>query len=130
MPRRPRKKPTPENEAGRVLRHAANVLEDREWVQGREGTLKGGMCAIGVIRQSHARPQLDRALGAELLFADWLIDAGLTTPYATPYVSCCPEVGTSSFSTITHWNDAEGRTKEEVITVMRKFADEKDPQSP
>lgn len=106
-----RKRPTKENNVGRMIRHAANVLEDRTWVQGRFGTLGTSVCAMAAIEQSHhtvPRRQLGNAID---IFNGWLRINGLVGPSGT----------------VVQWNDAPGRTKEEVISTMRRFADEMDP---
>jgi hypothetical protein len=42
-------KPTAEQNAGRLVRRAAQVLEDRKWIQGDVGNGQRGMCAQGAI---------------------------------------------------------------------------------
>jgi hypothetical protein len=114
-----RRKPTVEENAGRLVRKAADVLEDRTWVQGKFGDEDKGMCAITSIHftatgssknaGTSAGPKLVRNTLAT--FAEWLKDAGFAE---------IPSVPT--------WNDQPDRTKNEVLQVMRKFADEVDPQ--
>jgi hypothetical protein len=124
-------KPTPEQNAGRVVRKAALVLEDREWGQGSDlqvsvdGVYK--MCTRGAInfavlgvqnmdsmifragRFTKINPLINLANTSVMAFSGWLKENG----YGHDTVS---------------WNDTIGRTKEEVIAYMNKFADEKDAQ--
>lgn len=131
----PRIKPTKEMDDGRIIRHAARVLADREWTQGRDGTLNTAVCTRGAVVQSsvsHLREvggnatfsfskigykeylnQINRVYEALNAFAHWLVEQGQAK---TP--------------NIPGWNDAPGQTKENVLTWMNKFADEMDPQRP
>lgn len=133
MPKR--HKPTQLENSGRLVRKAAKVLRDRKWVQGQVGTKDSGMCAIGVISYTaNVDPKVAQAKiffseffsnnlvgnkqttlagNAVIDFGEWLKNSGL---YESSYVA--------------GWNDAPGRTKEEVIQYMEKFADEVDPQRP
>jgi hypothetical protein len=116
----PRRKPSVEVNAGRLVRKAADVLQDRIWVQGEYGDADKGMCAVTSIHftatgdsknaaQSDRRPRLVN--DTIRTFGNWLEAAGLT-----------------NFGSIPVWNDASDRTKDEVLQMMRKFADEMDPQ--
>jgi hypothetical protein len=63
------------------------------------------------------------AFQAEEHLSKWLLDVGaMTTLTSTGFQP--PLI----ISVVPVWNDAPGRTKEEVIQYMRKFADEVDPQ--
>lgn len=126
-------KPTKEMDDGRIIRHAARVLADREWTQGRDGTLDTAVCTRGAVVQSsvsHLRnfgntkklpqtayrayqAQINRVYEALNAFSHWLVEQEQAK---TP--------------NIPGWNDAPGQTKENVLTWMNKFADEKDPQRP
>jgi hypothetical protein len=116
----PRRKPSVEENAGRLVRKAADVLQDRTWVQGEYGDADKGMCAVTSIHftatgdsthaaQGDRRPRLVN--DTLITFGNWLEAAGFTT-----------------FGSVPAWNDTSGRTKDEVLQVMRKFADEMDPQ--
>lgn len=121
-------KPTEAQQVGRVVRKAAKILEDREWGQGTDLRNSNGvyqLCTRGAINfailgvtQMHAARMLTRKKQSNLVelawdsvtaFSNWLRENG----YGRDTVS---------------WNDAKGRTKEEVIAYLNKFADEKDPQ--
>lgn len=116
----PRRKPSVEENAGRLVRKAADVLQDRTWVQGEFGDADKGMCAVTSIHFTATGDSKNAARGDHqpklvkdtlVTFAIWLNEAGfIVTP------------------SIPAWNDASGRTKDEVLQVMRKFADEVDPQ--
>lgn len=103
-----------------VLRRAARLLQKSPWIQGSLGHLATGVCAVGAIRAAgssyHGRPSAQIATleswSATDVFGSWLrgIDPTLTVdPVPT-------------------WNDAPGRTKEEVIQHLLKCADELDPE--
>src|SRR5258706_912892 len=96
-------------DAGRLMRQAAKVLEDREWLQ---GTLQSGnaFCMRGAIYFAlcgNSSPRFPHRLATvtEILFSKWV---------ETPSVM--------------GFNDHIGRTKEEVLETMYKFAEEHDPQ--
>ena len=115
-------KPTKEQNAGRAVRRAAEVLADRKWLQGGIGNSGSGMCAIGAInfaiigntRPSYSMdPRSTLVTNSINLLGRWLKDVGVDENGDVP-----------------SWNDKNGRTKEEVILYMNKFADEMDPQQP
>lgn len=110
-------KPTLEQNAGRLIRKAAKVLDDRGWVQGRIGTPETGMCVRGVLgftATGVAGRFNQDALIAENFLREWLRDLGQA----------------DTFFGVPGWNDTPGRTKEEIVLHMNKFADEVDPQRP
>lgn len=117
-------KPTPTQNAGRLVRQAATVLNDRKWIQGAEGDPDTGMCARGAINftanghTTRRSTSSETALGA---FGAWLVKNRIAS---TLFGIAFPE------SAIPAWNDEPGRQKEEVIQYMNKFADEVDPQRP
>jgi hypothetical protein len=97
-------------DAGRLMRKAAEVLNDKTWVK-NWGKVEGGtMCLLSALNYTLC---------------------GNNTPKRTPMLAqqtgnlFCHWMGIDS---IPLWNDAKDRTKEEVILNMRKFADEYDPQ--
>lgn len=123
------KKPTEAEKVGRVIRRAADVLQDREWTQGTDlrSTTDGvhHMCTRGAIhfsvlglnmvsapfdtRKTRMNPQVKLVIDSVQAFSSWLNENGLGRDTVI-------------------WNDTKGRTKEEVIQYLRKFADEKDPK--
>ncbi len=85
-----------------LLRNSAALLEDAGWVQGAFSN-RGGYCVLGALRVScniadHALPEAWELLKQV--------------------------VGTS----ITYWNDVEGRTKEEVTAALIKAAEIGEPE--
>lgn len=115
-------KPTPEQNAGRLFRKTAKVLEDRKWIKGSIGHKDTGMCARGALTFTLSGRATDSILDdpvmgssaiqeAERIFVNWMRE---NYPY---FISGIPS-----------WNDAKNTTKEEVILWMNKFADAVDPQ--
>lgn len=97
-------------DAGRLARKSAEVLVDRPWTQGTLGDTENGMCILGAMNFTYcgnARPKIFPRLVqvADILFAEWSDTLGMPS-----------------------FNDALGRTKEEVIETLHKFADEYDPK--
>lgn len=107
-------KPTIEANAGRLVRKAADVLEDRDWVRGMLGTADGGMCFVGAVQftatGNPVRHNQDTGTAVHL-FGFWLQENGFCQNDSAMW-----------------WNDKDAVDKAEVLQVMRKFADEKDPQ--
>lgn len=84
-----------------VLHRAADLLSEFGWCQGREGSLdEGEICAMGAVNEAA------RSLGVPFRRDDAL---DLALDRIAPYV---PE-----------WNDAPGRTKEEVVAALRHTAE-------
>lgn len=123
---RRRGKPTELENAGRTIRQAARIIEDKGWRRGTTGDDETGMCARGAIArvligsQSGYSTTIQRV---EELFGRFLgyhfdKDEYFVVQMAdgTPYVP------------VTIWNDRDERTQEEVLQWMHKFADEADPQ--
>lgn len=116
-------KPTPEQKAGRVIRKAAQVLADRNWIQGKIGYPDYGMCAVGVINFAI----VGDTAGYDTNNTDRLRLVNIATRHFSSWLK---EIGANGGGYIPSWNDTKGRTKEEVILYMNKFADEMDPQIP
>lgn len=100
-------KPTPEQNAGRNIRRAAAIIENRGWIQGSDGYKEVGFCMRGALRYAVPATE-DYSFNYEAL-QNWL--SNIYGP------------GTM----IVGYNDTPGRTKEEVLLTMRKCADELDP---
>jgi hypothetical protein len=122
-------KPTRSQNVGRVIRKAAKILEDREWGQGTDiQTSTDGiyrMCTRGVINfailgvtQMHSARILTLKKQSNLIELAW--------DSVTAFSNWLKENRYGPDTVF--WNDAKGRTKEEVIAYLNKFADEKDPQ--
>jgi hypothetical protein len=120
-------KPTVEQNAGRLVRRAAQILEDRNWIQGDVGNGQRGMCARGAIcfavsGNTNFVSVPDVTYQAEVRFSHWLVRTGAMRDVIAEYALH------DNITIVPSWNDAKGRTKEEVVQYMRKFADEVDPQ--
>lgn len=84
-----------------VLHRAADLLEEFGWCQLDDGSkASGSMCLIGSVR----------AAAGDLGFNEAL---ALRSVYASPAIPSLPM----------HWNDAPGRTREEVIARLREAAE-------
>jgi hypothetical protein len=97
-------------DAGRLMRKAAEVLNDKTWVKNWGKVEDGTMCLLSALNYTlcgNNTPKRTPMLAQQtnLLFCEWL-----------------------GISSIPPWNDAKDQTKEGVILNMRKFADEYDPQ--
>ncbi len=87
-----------------MLLDAADLLERDGWCQGAYQDDDGHHCALGA---------LDAVFGSKTSFKaiDW-------SAYARVNERLQDAVGLQ----IVHWNDAKGRTAEEVISTLRKIA--------
>jgi hypothetical protein len=102
--------------AGIVARQAASVIEKRGWNQGSWSGMDGGVCvrgafnvvAYGIVAMSPSPEERE--------FAEWMVELGVLPE--DDYENPC----------LAGWNDAEDRTKEEVLAYLNKFAEEHDPQ--
>lgn len=106
-------KPTEEQKVGRIVRRAADLIEDRGWVRGQGGNKTMGFCVLGSIRATGVTDTDQNDVALEL--ENWLRKNGVIG------------FGTGAGS-IPTWNDRVAKDKEEVILWMRKAADEMDPQ--
>lgn len=106
--RRRHPKPTHDQKIGRVIRKAAQVIEDRGWVRGEYGGKETGFCVLGAVNFV-AQQNIVMNMSAIGKFNSWLKECG--EPCSLPA-----------------WNDTKDQTKENVLLYMRKLADEIDPQ--
>lgn len=100
---------TSESEGKRVLLDAARLINTHGWVQGFNMS-EDGYCAGGAIIEALGLPQ----------YADW--DAQHRGAYlraTLPLVEHLCKLGERS---IVQWNDTPGRTKDEVVSVLRGVA--------
>jgi len=115
------KKPTRLENSGRAIRRTVEWLNDHDWTKGTVGTPETAVCSIGAIRYAllgknysttyrfdGSRMQL--VAQVETDFTAWMQKSGITE------------------SSIMGWNDYIASSKDEVIQIMTKFADEVDPQ--
>jgi|SRR5882757_8183673 len=98
-----------DRDAGRLMRRAAEVLNDKDWTRGKLVGPDGSMCMIGVLNYTicgnpHPRESIALVNQTQRLFQKW---HGMS---------------------IISFNDDLKRTKEEALEIMSKFADEFDAQ--
>jgi hypothetical protein len=84
-----------------TLRQSAKLIDDRGWLQGRNGNRESGFCAIGALNEA-VRGHCDQW---------WLYVS------ARKALSAC--TGTRG---VMNFNDTPGRTKEEVTKLIRSTA--------
>lgn len=98
---------------------AADKIEECGWIRWRFGDCEGGFCAAGALHEvtdfgpavRRGDPASERALYEVYLAA---------TQYAAARVRARFPV--SGWAALSHYNDAEGRTKEEVVAFLRECA--------
>lgn len=100
---------------GQVVRNAAKMIEKHGWIQGALGSHASGFCIAGAVA-AVTTPAIQNGFDSNIRqktfdeFTKWLRELESMNLF------------------IPEWNDKEGRTKEEVLLYMNKFADEMDPQ--
>ena len=94
----------------RILTEAAAILHTRGWIQGAYSRLDG-YCAVGAIRA--VTEDYDEIKAAQSALAKTLRENGFEDAfdYETEFIK--------DFELITNWNDADERTRGEVIQLMR-----------
>lgn len=102
--------------AGRVARQAAAVIEQRGWHQGGWTGACGQVCVRGAFNVVAYGIAAMSQSPEEQEFAEWMVELGVLS--GGDYEDLC----------LAGWNDAEDRTKEEVLAYLNKFAEEHDPQ--
>lgn len=115
-------------EAGSIVRQAAKAIERFGWRQGHEGSPEVGMCIRGALFYVQAKDrgrQLSSDWKAEEVFSEWMGENGF---YQEIHEASSGQL--KNIDLTPYWNDWKGRTKEEVLLYMNKFADEVDPQGP
>lgn len=98
-----------------AIRGAIKRIETAGWTQKYLGDDDRGYCMVGAITAGWSNSVACNVTTAEL--GRWL----------EPFVE--ESVGVSPIRIITMFNDAPGRTKEEVLFHMNKLADELDPRN-
>lgn len=93
-----------------ILTQAADLLEERGWCQNRAEDRDGHFCAVGA---------LDAALG---VVEPYLTLGGL---FSEAVRALRAHIGTS----VVCWNDAPGRTADEVIGLLRRAAAQLEAQA-
>jgi len=107
-----------EQRAGAIARQAAAVIEVRGWNQGNFQADDGEVCVRGAFNSAWRQTSAGPPCFAEVEFSLWLKDLGVLDRSPTGYYA----------NYLADWNDEPGRTKEEVVGYLRKFAEERDPQ--
>jgi hypothetical protein len=100
--------PTP----AQLLNRAADILDERGWFQGNYVGATGCVCALG------ARHLAVTELDGNPTRATFATGAEFETALDRIYGA----LQTDSTDGIADWNDAEGRTKEEVQELLRRAA--------
>lgn len=88
-----------------VLRAAARYIEEHGWYQGDYAAPDGAVCALGAINVVVTGSPYDLGDG---------VDRDLTLAAANVIENRLGSIGPISW-----WNDAPGRTKDEVLAVLR-----------
>jgi len=152
-----KRKQTPEMRAGRMARNAATLIEQRGWAKGSTMTEEGGLCiraALAVAYHGNVGKwhDDDSLKGSCAIFAKWLFpDHGATSsPTIAPSVvhhwndarnprrEPAASLLLPGFNPDTSYNINTARygaprfpppqSEHEVVAILRKFADEMDPQ--
>lgn len=120
-----RKKPTLQNNAGRIARKIAEIIEDRGWTQRQEEREDGTVCLLGGLRYA-TRPMSDMTRNFTHANFCNLFPAWMAQHFSGPR----PNLGPSQVITsVPAWNDHVFTSKEETLAWLRKFADDLDPQT-
>lgn len=114
-------------EIGAVVRQAVATIENHGWVQGRYGDRDYGYCAVGALRAVAGSGVMYQQISRELCM--WMRSIMYSEVIAPEdlYRDMTDTYGPTEWP-VTDFNDSPGRTKEEVLLHMNKFADEMDPQ--
>lgn len=119
--------PTPQA----LLARAADIIGERGWAQGDYINEAGCVCAVGAIRAAAAEQAgLDNFL--DVLDGDAVLPVGLSDAARRAELLAGDRlvanddgshVGGILFGGLVGWNDAEGRTADEVVTILRAAAE-------
>jgi len=111
---------------GHVVREAIKNIKNHGWVQGEFNGPNYGFCMLGAIREACLTYLSKDEVAWAAMYAEiaadlgkWVVNLNGGTPYVYPGALA---------ANVAHFNDAPGRTKEEVLLHMNKYADEVDPQ--
>jgi hypothetical protein len=103
-------------ETADILEKAAEVLETRGWCQYTYEAPSGEVCAIGAVRTAVWGAPLLMCVSREIVQEDYSKANGALKALADHVnFQYWPEIGA-------FWNDAPGRTKEEVIDAFKHAA--------
>lgn len=113
------------------VREGADFLEAHSWHRFAFGTPEIGVCAVGAMQMARGAVEmwpLDPMMDVTLAqLAAWLYGAGFLS--REEWTSSRLHAIYRDMSTVGAWNDQEGQTKDEIVRVLRKFADEIAPQA-
>lgn len=87
-----------------ILHRAADLIEQRGWCQNSLQDFKGRMCSIGAIQMAES-------------------NAKMTTQAAVKLSNYIQKMNIDRWGLVANWNDAKGRSKEEVVATIRAAAD-------
>lgn len=99
----------PVSEARRVMQRAIVAIETHGWSRRQYGSERVGFCMVGALNYAAFGDPVGASFGddsSEALFVACDVEAALVRVTGAGYVP--------------KWNDAPGRTKEEVLWAMRK----------
>jgi hypothetical protein len=88
-----------------VLLKAAGILERDGWIQGNYGDESRGYCTMGAMRA-----------------ASTVVPIHTWDGLPAEYVEACNKLNETLPFNISYWNDHQDRTKEEVVSTLRKVA--------
>lgn len=83
-----------------ILSAAADLIEEHGWVQGEYGDEEYGFCVMGAVYAATAEHATDRDRGNAVNRL----------------------AGSLGYNAVVYWNDSIAKSKEEVITALRKAA--------
>lgn len=115
------------NVAAQYLQETINVLEENGWCQHKASeynyeTGETSYCLTGAMRSAGDKLYPAKLVdGADDSFLRYLSAKNLTMAYLAEFIKLDPEM---PFSSLADWNDQDGRTKDEVLTLLRKALDD------
>ncbi|WIF20549.1 hypothetical protein SEA_JFLIX2_58 [Rhodococcus phage Jflix2] len=113
------------DEARRILREAADLIETRGWARFMFETSEGEHCTLGAIRQSADGSiyETRKSAAATSLVAKELRDRGFKGDAERDYSWVTDDEyrrEAENFDLVTDWNDADERAAEEVVRLLRE----------
>ena len=117
---------------GMVARKAAEIIEAQGWHQHgwtsrshpRKAWGRAEVCIRGALNLAAWGHLTDNPSEAEVEFTKWLNEIDPLPQCESVLLQLSVDMDLD----LAAWNDAPGRTKEEVLTYLNKFAEEQDPQ--
>lgn len=115
-------KPTIRNTIGRHARRAADIIEERGWTRGQLEDRDGRVCALGAFNRATSPMSLAEGITLRTAFS---LHFGQWMQEHYPDQQLPSRLG---LTWAPSWNDKVFSSKEEVVSWLRKFADDLDPQ--